>query len=585
MPKIEKNYSKIMDGLEDMDKTMMQSLALNIAEGRKDPVFFGEYFLGVRFHDLQKIWLWLTTKTKIEEAYLLAQKICAKLPGTLDQLLTHNFLKNILCPSNRFGKTFVTSIKHIWYNFYKIGVTGNPDYIHDVRYSTLNISPHSMQVDAAYRYIIDIFNDRLIYMWDGKKCRNNCKIKNFLVDHKETKREIHFSNNTMVKGVPTGEDQASSLAGTQFFYISYDEAPQSLHLRVELPAKIQSRLIDSGGPLDIIGTPEVDKPSHPYYHRLAKMGLNLEKGFFTLTGKLSDNIFLGEKEKSDALESIKQTDPEKYRQVAFGEFITSGAKLFPTVAIERLWWKDNPILGERGEGGHYYLISADWGFSDTGDPSIFYVIDYTRLMDWLNKVAKPTTAPVGIMYEVVFRESIKGGSPYETLARLRILQQDFNDAIIIHDSSSMGGVIITKMLRELSVRHLYDFTIAKNPKDEMLFLLANAMADGRKLETGEDGMIKEVNPNFGKIRSYYIPELEEQLGNYRMDDKKIEQDEVISLGMGIWYLEKKLAGHRTKVFNLNILANKPQDILSIPGEKRKTGITEKTFTIRERIIQ
>jgi hypothetical protein len=582
MPKKEKNYSKIMNDLDSEDKTMMQSLALNIAHGRKDPVFFGEYFLGVQFHPLQKIWLWLTTKTQIEEAHKLAQQIGIKLPGTLDQLLEHNFLKNILCPSNRFGKTFVTSVKHIWYNFYKIGVTGSPDYIHDVRYSTLNISPHSMQVDAAYRYIIDIFNDRLIYMWEGQKRRNICRIKSFLVDHKETKREIHFANDSMVKGVPTGEDQASSLAGTQFFYISYDEAPQSLHLRVELPAKIQSRLIDSGGPLDIIGTPEVDKPSHPYYHRLAKFGLGLEKGFFTLTGKLADNIFLGEKEKRDALESIKQTDPEKYRQVAFGEFITSGAKLFPTIAIERLFWKDTPI--ERGIGGHKYIISADWGFSDTGDPSVFYIVDYTRLSDWLEKTAKPTKSPQGILYEVVFSERVKGGSPYETLARLRLLQQDFNDAIIIHDSSSMGGVIITKMLRELSVRHLYDFTTAKNPKDEMLFLLANAMADGRKLEEGEDGMIKELNPDFGKIRSYYIPELEEQLGNYRMDDKKIEQDEVISLGMGIWYLEKKLAGHRTKVFNVNIFANKPQDILSVPGEKRKTGITERTFNITERKI-
>ena len=186
-----------------------------------------------------------------------------------------------------------------------------------------------------------------------------------------------------------------------------------------------------------------------------------------------------------------------------------------------------------------------------------------------------------VLYRVVFRESIKGGSPYAVLARLKILQQDFNEAKIIHDSSSMGGVIIKKMLREMHVQHLYDFTLAKNPKDEMLFLLARALTFGRKIETLGDGRIGELCPDFGKIRSYLIPELEEQLSNYRMEDKKLEQDEVIALGLPIWYCERKLAGHKTKVFDLNILANRPEQILTAPGDKQ---IKTRSFNIRERII-
>lgn len=568
-------HRKILSEFDTEEQARAITMAKAIARGRKDPVFFGEYFLGLRFHDLQKIWLWLTSKTQIEKAYELAMVIGYPLP-TLGQLLNHPFLKNVLCPSNRFGKTFCTSVKHIWFNFYKIGVSGNPRFIHDTRYSTLNISPHSLQVDAAYRYIIDIFQNKLIYTWEGNKIRNNCLISDFLVDHKQIRREIIFANNATIKGVPTGEDQASSLAGTQFFYISYDEAPQSMHLRNELPAKIQSRLIDSGGPLDIIGTPEVDRPSHAYYQRITKQGLNLEEGFFTLTGKLKDNIFIGQEERTKTLEAIRQTDPAKYRQVAFGDFITTGAKMFDGHWIQNLW-ADIPMM-TTGLQGRSYILSADWGFSDTGDPTVFYVIDYTRLRELKRNNSTD-------LYRIVYREHHKGKSPYEVLARLRVLQDAFNGAQIIHDASSMGGVMIKKMLREIHVNNIYDFTITKsgkdNRKDEMLFLLARSMSFGRKIAQSEDGKIIDVNLNYGKIKSYLIPELEEQLGNYRVDDKKLEQDDVMALGMAIWYLERKFSGHQVKVFDLNILSDVPEKILTIPSDVNiKTNILD----IKERSI-
>lgn len=566
-----KDYSKIQRALEAEDQVEALSFSKAIAQGRKDPVFFGEFFLGLEFHAAQKIWLWTTTKTRIKDAYDLAVATDQNIPP-LAELLEHNFLKNILCPSNRFGKTFVTAVKHIWYCFYKIGAQGTPDQLKDMRFATLNLSPHSMQVDAAYRYVIDILNSKFIYKWEGKSIRNQCRIGSFLVDHKQVKREITFQNGATIKGAPTGDDQASSLAGTQFFYISYDEAPQSNHLRAELPAKIQSRLIDSGGPLDIIGTPEVDKPSHAYYNRIARHGLVLEKGFFTLQGRLTDNVFIGDKEKETVLEAIKQTDPEKYRQVAFGEFVTTGSKLFDTAVIENLWNEAEMLT--QGMQNRQYLMGIDWGFSDTGDPTVIKIFDITEMKGCKNPKENK------VYYEMVFSEVIKGGSPYEALARVRILQQEFNDAQIIHDSSGMGGVMIKKMLRELHVQHLYDFAIAKKAKDEMLFLAVRAMTFSRKYHYGDKGKIIEEVPQYGKIRSFYDTILEEQLGNYRMDDKKLEQDHVIAFAMPIWYMEKKFAGHQTKVFNLNVLASTPDQILKTPHSNIKT----KSFNITERHI-
>lgn len=570
----------------------IRTTAQLIAKGRKDPVFFGEQLLGIQFHSSQKIWLWLTTKTQIQKAVELAIKDKLSLPlfdqyegifpvdvivKTYEQ---HPFLKNVLCPSNRFGKTFVTSVKHIWYNFYKIGMHGSPEQIRTARYQTLNISPHSMQVDAAYRYIVDFFNDKFVYWWYGKRIKNQCKIKGFLKSYKQQKREIVFSNNSSIKGVPTGEDQASSLAGTQFFYISYDEAPQSLHLRAELPAKIQSRLIDSGGPMDIIGTPEVDKPSHGFYFRIVKKGLKVEDGFFTLLGTIMNNPFIRDEEKFKVLESIRQTDEAKYRQVAFGDFISTGAKLFPAQVVDQIF------VDESGPEGpvpyHDYLISVDWGFANSGDPTVIYIFDYTEVKKEQGK--KPEFGRAHATYRVVYHESMKGASPYVALAKLKILQDDYNQAHIIHDSTSMGGTMIKKMLREMKVRNLHDFYTTggiNGSKDEMLFLFSRSLVYNRKASKDEAGSLVEGNLNFGRLRSMYIPELEEQMTIYTAQDHKIEQDEVMSCGMGVWWLEKKLVPNRVKVYNINILANKPDQILKASHDK---SIKTRELKITERII-
>lgn len=565
------NYSELFKSLPDERKNQALDLARTIALGRNDPVYFGEKILGLRFHEKQKIWMWLTTKTQIDRAIELAGIIGYALPATED-LKAHDFLKNILCPSNRFGKTFLTAVKHIWYNFYKIGMTGEPKTIALARYSTLNLSPHSLQVDAMYRYVVDFFEETFVYEWpanSGNKMRNNCLIKDFLVDRQQQKRELIFANSSRIKGAPTGDDQASSIQGTDYFYISYDECPQSIHLREELPAKIMSRLIDSGGPLDLIGTPEVDKPSQQYYSRIVKHGLKLKEGWFTLLGSLDENTFIGTENKEKSLESIRTTDPDKYRQVRYGEFVSSGGKLFPNVVIEKLW--EGHALSALD--GHRYLGVADWGFSDSGDPTVIYVFDFTELLldkeDFIRYYG-PGKSPHA---RVVFRERIKGGSPYEALARIRMLQDEYNDMEFLHDASSMGGVMIKKMLRELRVRHIHDFTMDPTSKEEMLFLTARALSFGRKTSRDEEGRVIEKTEDFGKIRSFLIPELEEQLGTYKMDDKRIEQDEVMAFSMGVWYIEKKLVKNRIPVYDFNILARRPEDIIRVPNRKEiKTRI-------------
>lgn len=585
-----------MGRLKDVDKLSQKELERELTNeqrellnhvkaGRKDPVYFAENLLDIKLHDGQMLWLWMTTRTQLDKAYEVGLKLNGEnrklwvSREEFEAILAKNpsQLKNILVPSNRWGKTLITSVKHLWFNFYKIGVRGSPEQKLQVRCGTLNLSPHSNQCQAGYEFVLDILFSRFVYTVGGESFKNNCKIGDFYVSDNTQKRMIFFKNGTFYKSVPTGEDQASSLAGNPYLYISYDECAQSLHLKAELPAKIMSRLIDFGGPLDLVSTPEVDKPSHQYFFHIAKLGLKADDGWWTLMGKISDNIFLGEKEVKRISEAIKMTDPLKYRQVVYGEFITTGKKMFDAILIERLWDAELP---EFTKHEHKYLVWADWGFADTGDPTVFYVLDYT---DLLNE-KKPRHLRT---IRIAFRESIRGGSPFAVMARAKMLQREWNGAIFGHDSSSMGGVIIKKMLREMEMHNIIDFTSMGGEKQDMLFCTLSVLSENRRAEMTEDGKIIERNPDFGRLRSYYIPELEEQLGNYQynpdkgVSDKRLEQDEVMALGMGLWYLERKVMKSQMKMVNFNPLASTADKIFS---EKSAQALSMRTITIPEKRI-
>jgi len=552
-----------------------------VRECRQDPVAFGEKMLAIEFHPGQKVWLWLSCQALLNEAgrqrcQALAFEEGKKIglwetPADFEvRTAGADFMKNILVPSNRWGKTFVTSAKHVWINYYKKGVRGAPAEVAMKHCGTLNLSPHSNQCVAGHAYVEALVQGRFVWVdaagksWSNEKCR----IKSFFVRSVKATKTIFFRNNTTYRAVPTGEDQASSLAGTPYLYISYDECAQSLHLKAELPAKIMSRLIDFGGPLDLVSTPEVDKPSHQYFFRISKLGLEAKEGWWTLIGKLTDNVFLGAGERDKVVETIRTTDPAKYRQVAYGEFVTTGQKMFDALVIERLWDQGGPSMPMVD---HSYIIGADWGFSDTGDPTVFYVLDCTN----------------NPHYRVVFRESIRGGSPFAVFARAKTLQREWLGAKFVHDSAAMGGTIIGKALREMEMTDIVDFNATGGHKADLLFAFINVLTSGRKTAVDAEGKQKELNPDFGRLRSHVIPELEEQMGNYQYNpergvtDKKLEQDDIMALGMAVWYLERKMNRAAAKVLGFNPLA--PTVAQTFPGTDRQS-VRIRSIEVKERPI-
>lgn len=506
--------NSFIDNFKDLDpeqRAQMKEVAHALKKGYEDPVFFSEYFLGLKNHPKQNEFLresdvvWNPEHTR----------------------------KHILVPCNRWGKTVALAQKHIRYAFYKIGVPRDTQLaaMRDLRYQTLDLSPHSNQVLGCFNYVFDILHNRFVTLDDnGRQTTNKCKIRSFFIGKNDSMKTIRFSNFSTFFGASTGEDQGASLAGRQFGYISYDECVFSHHLRTELPGRIMSRTVDLNAPIDLVSTYDTEAKSQQYYFGLVKKAIKRRKALAEgkepdgdsewgiTTGVYTDNIFIPEDVKEAAKKKIMDEDFGKYRQVFLGEAVPSSIKVLEPEVVDNVFRgelrKEPPIYGEE------YLISVDWGGSDQGDPTVMLVL-------------KVTSTP----YIVVHHESIKGGSPTLQFALLKTLKEQYNDARIIMDTNALGGVLIKKILREMKVK-TYDFDAHGGQKGEAVATMKLALTKGRVYEI-IDGKIVDKVDTYGLVRSYILPDLEDQLGDYEIKDEKLIQDMVVTLYMALWFLEKK----------------------------------------------
>ena len=268
------------------------------------------------------------------------------------------------------------------------------------------------------------------------------------------------------------------------------------------------------------------------------------QGWWALTGMgMDDNKFIPKEQRERAKATLLATDKKRYRQVVHGEFVTSGKRFFDASEIENLW----RLPGKRDcQRAGRYLLVADWGMADSGDESVFLVLDFTSYH-------------MGGKIDVVNHESIRGGSPQMQFSLLRTLYEQYTwydeDGTTAHpptfimDAEALGGIVIKKLLSMLNPK---SFEI---DKDEALMLLKNAMSKGRDyIESEVDGAILEKNPDYGIVRSYYIDELNEQAGSYHIEDKKLTTDFVMTLMMGVSYIVKRFGNNPAKKVNINPLS-------------------------------
>jgi len=391
---------------------------------------------------------------------------------------------------NRIGKTLYLAIKHIWALFYKLGLgTSEKTFIKSL-YRTFNISPNSRQSKESFRYIQRILSGNFTWQVEGKYHSNmpnpedgtGLKITDFITGQNENLGEIKLANN-------------------------------------------------------LITSPNASRKNCSQQHLLhlfnkAKKG---EGAYKLVVGGFDENIFIPEEQKVRHRKRIKEMTPLLYDQIIGGKFVSIGGKMFDGHAIDNVW--NGMEEGKVAMQGHQYIISADWGFADKGDETVFIVIDYT-------------TTP----WEIVYATSKQGGDPYPLMATLRTLKESYNDARVIMDVNALGGVVMKKLLRDIKPM---GFDSHSGQKPEALSYLQLVLTNYRKHAVIEQtGIPKEKGQDL--LKSYYLSILEEQLASYQEDDRAIKQDWVCALYMPIWWLWKqrqRALKRGDKPFELDLLKN------------------------------
>lgn len=497
-----------------VDKEQFKAFGVAIEKGREDIVFFAENFLGMPLHDGQKRFL----RQAVEKT-------------------------NTLVPANRWGKTTVIAIKHIYYCFYKIGVsTGNMDAWSKSSYTTVNLSPHSDTTRPVFEAISEILTSSFVIteIIDGvKQSRtNNCIIGWFLTSQRNTvPLYMSYANNTDTLFRSTGEDQGKSIEGRSYGYISYDEGGQSHHLEYERTRRILPRLGQLNGPFDIVSTPELTSPSILEHYDLflkgGGQGQTREEGFYSQEGSIEENtFFLASNPNYVADMKAQMVGNPILDQILYGKFVFSGNNMYPSDEIQAA--KDESLsLGIPYEENHNYVVGIDTSVGRQ-DEMVYTVLDITSLP-----------------YRVVRQMACKGNSksPQVHMADL--------EALVRHYLRLNNLKIMLETWNGESLRFYKDI-----PYDLQFITTCwgSAQPDGTpsKFKAKMKSVRKEeITMSIRKLlaeKGLKIPNertLVNQLSIYREDDTNLQTDRVISLALCCWLATDGAMKHNNEVVEVD----------------------------------
>lgn len=508
------------------------------------PAAFADLILGVKIHAGQEKWFKNSTKTI-----------------------------NILRPGNRFGKTFSEAIKHGWHGMCKPLLRGKvltgEEWMR-VEYNTLNFGPTYELGRGALQLTRDLFQGNILVP-ACPKCdthRINKPDKFLCTECAEIFDEpVWRTNHSLLKDWAITDDRADaqvlpylefrtgarmlgrsmSEMGVAFkmrklAFISGDECGDIPNIWLFTNNTLLMRVVDMGGMIDLVGTPQPE--GHDYMTMIEMAEEDMEKPdykengmFYTQKGTTYENVTLPKK----AIEQIEAiADPIMREQIIRGEHVETGEKYFGFRRIQNAI-DDSIELLDAGLDGRKYVTVVDYagGESVWADYTVIMTIDYTN---------EP--------YEIVQFMRFKGGDisiPMQYQLTEEITMKFGGKGKLIVDSSALGGKNAMAFLGHLNpISAEFGNTRSSTYKANMLATLKICLDGGntarrRVREKNEQGDWVDKTEDWGLIRFPNITVLVNELQNYKLDDTKIRQDCVMTLAMGIHWIEMR----RPKVLRRN----------------------------------
>jgi hypothetical protein len=478
-------------------------------KGRQDPIYFIEHFLGMSLHEGQKKYL------------TQARQGITEIVG--DEELTRRF---ILSCANRWGKSAVIACLQLWYLFYKFGIkTSTPEEWFDIEYRTANIAPFSSLTEPVFMAMKAIMTSTYAIrnQETGIMSTNKCQIEPFYLADKTINNppyKLYFANNSYIEHLSLMGGKGDNLQGKPYGLITYDEAPRSDHLQMELDNSVLGRLLDWTAPLHLLGTPDQDSNSLLYYNDLYKEGLIGVNSSYTQEGSIYENSFMT---KAQVAEHEKMLEGNPLRdQMLHGKFIFGTMTIFPGQDI--LDAEDEDLNeGERYVEGHKYVIGVDTAIGN--DEMVYHVLDVTK---------KP--------YRKVWTEAVKGStrSPQMHLNYLVNLVEAYrrenNIQMIIETFNGESARFYDDLPPYIKAfTHCYGTwqpskPMSDNqnpaPKRSALIKKADIIVGLKKILASHE--LKIPKNDYHLIRQMYI---------YKENDKGIPTDRVIALALAVWLAE------------------------------------------------
>lgn len=480
----------------------------DVERGRSDPIFFVEHMLGMSLHSGQRKYL---------------NQARQGVPELAGDELTRRF---ILSCANRWGKSAIISCLQLWYLFYKFGIkTNTPEEWFDIEYRTANIAPFSSLTEPVFMAMKAIMTSTYAIrdQVTGVMTTNKCKIEAFYLSDKTINNppyKLYFANNSYIEHLSLMGGKGDNLQGKPYGLITYDEAPRSDHLQMELDNSVLGRLLDWTAPLHLLGTPDQDSNSLLYYNDLYKEGLIGVNSSYTQEGSIYENDFMT-KEQIAEHEKMLEGNPLR-DQMLHGKFIFGTMTIFPGQDI--LDAEDESLNeGERYQEGHKYVIGVDTAIGN--DEMVYHVLDVTTKpykKVWTEAVKGSTRSPqMHLNYLVNLVESYRNGN------NLSLIIETFNgESARFYDDLPPYIKVFTHTYGSWQPNKVK--TDNQNPaaKRSTMIKKADIIVALKKILASHE--LKIPKNDYQLIK---------QLSIYKENDKGLPTDRVIALALAVWLAE------------------------------------------------
>lgn len=426
-------------------------------------------------------------------------------PGQIQWLTNSNQPINVLVPGNRWGKSTVIAMKHIWKCAFKVGQTRESKLAGDP-YETISVAQSADQAEIVFK--------------EAKRLLSSKNLRPLVKAFRSSPFPHIIFTNGAVMHCRSAHDDGKYIDGHRYMYLSIDEAGWITNLRNLINGVIILRLA-GGGEIDLIGTPKGFNDLYFYFER-GQRGI---PGYYSQRGSIYDNPFLPEEDIKMRDTLLRSGNAKLAQQALYGDFVDFTGLAFTRDQRDNAF---DPSLPEHVAWieGHRYIVA--WDLGRTTDFTVGIVLDITtrpwQMVSYtrLNRVA----------WEEI----------YETIGRVA---ERYHCSYSVIDATGPQGDVIEEELTKRGIMVYGYKSSTKSLKIELINNLQTALDEGRKAvefytETDENGnqfeqpILQEPGTGWGLLRLPCVTQLMDEMGIYSLDDKDIPfTDSVMSLALAV----------------------------------------------------